>query len=132
LTEAIIVCTNKTCDARSGSGDQRQGTTMSTAIESIGAFRSGARDSTGSRVAEGSDVPKMRARSGTRGSDAEMIKLLADALESLADASCSFWACDGPKKPRNMVTCTKCWAMRNIATVKATLEARKSGKQAPV
>ena len=75
-------------------------------------------------VAEGSDIPVMRPRRGKRGSDRALAALLAFALDKLAGANCTFWACEGPSRPRSMCTCNKCWAMREIATVKASLEAR--------
>ena len=90
---------------------------------SIGITRSRPRDGVGP-VNEGSIVPVMRPRTGRRGTDAKLVALLCEALDDLAGSHCSFWACEGPNKPRHMATCVKCWAMRNIATVKASLEAR--------
>lgn len=75
-------------------------------------------------VAVGSDIPVMRPRRGKRSSDRALATLLASALDNLAAANCTFWACEGPSRPRDMCTCQKCWAMREIATVKASLEAR--------
>ena len=66
----------------------------------------------------------MRPRTGPRGTDAEMVKVLESAMEYLASSICSFWACEGPRKPRSMCTCGKCYAMREIGTVIATLKAR--------
>jgi len=52
----------------------------------------------------------------------DLITQLDEALKLLADTPCSFWACEGPDKPENMKTCSKCWAMINIASVKRRLE----------
>jgi hypothetical protein len=76
------------------------------------------------QVSEGSDIPVMRPRTGRRGSDAALIKLLDEALANLARADCSFWACRGPSRPESMCTCVKCWAMRNVATARVTLATR--------
>ena len=94
------------------------------ATESI-SFRSPRpKDSTGNPVNEGSEIPIMRPRTGPRGSDAALAKLLGDALEYLSRSDCTFWGCEGATRPRPMCTCVKCWAMREVATVKASLEAR--------
>lgn len=69
-------------------------------------------------------IPRMRPRTGKRGTDQEMVKVLDVALEYLSDSACCFWACDGPTKPQAMCTCVKCYAMREIATVRATLASR--------
>lgn len=78
----------------------------------------------GLRVAEGSDLPRMRARTGPRGTDAKLAPLLGEALDSLSGAACNFWACGGPNGPMAMQMCSKCHAMRQIATVLASLQAR--------
>lgn len=78
----------------------------------------------GYRVPEGSNLPRMRARTGRRGADSELLKLLADAQEHLARTPCAFWACEGPQRMQHMITCIKCSAMRNIGTVQASLMAR--------
>ncbi len=79
----------------------------------------------GYAVPEGSDIPIMRPRTkGKAASDDALAALLGEALENLASANCCFWACEGPSRPRAMCTCRKCWAMRSVATVMATLEAR--------
>lgn len=80
----------------------------------------------GYRVPEGSDVPLMRPRTGKRGTDDKLISLLNDVLEDLAATPCCFWACQGPSRPRHMCTCRKCWSMRSIATVAASLAARQN------
>lgn len=69
---------------------------------------------------EGSDIPKMRGRKDLIIS--VEIQYLDEALEFLSGTPCSFWACKGPGKPRHMVTCSKCHAMRGIASVKSTLK----------
>jgi len=90
------------------------------ATESISAYLPHATDRTGNRVNTGVDLPIMR---GRKDADPKwMIQQLADALEMLAEGTCTFWACVGPNRPRYMVTCNKCWAMRSIANVKRTLE----------
>lgn len=78
------------------------------------------RDGTGEITPDGCELPKMRGRK--KMNRKLMIQQLKDALESLADTPCSFWACDGPNRPRYMITCGKCWAMRNIASAMKTLE----------
>jgi hypothetical protein len=95
---------------------------MATATIVMGALRS--RDRVGLPVAEGSDLPVMRARTGARASNRELIKLLEQAMDDLSGSDCSFWACRGPNYPQPMVTCCKCWAMRRIGTVLATLTAK--------
>ena len=74
---------------------------------------------TGHPLPEGMGLPKMKGRKKFIAKD--MIKLLDEALEDLSKATCSFWACEGPQRPQHMVTCNKCWAMRNVATVRETI-----------
>lgn len=78
----------------------------------------------GVRVSEGSDLPTMRPRTGKRGTDKQLAALLCEALQDMGDTPCSFWACRGPRTPRPMMTCRKCWAMRTLGTVHASLTAR--------
>ena len=66
-----------------------------------------------------STIPKMRGRK-TLKINVE-IQYLDEALEFLSGIPCSFWACRGPNKPQHMITCSKCHAMREIASVRATL-----------
>lgn len=87
------------------------------------------KDGTGNSVPEGSEVPQMKGRKALN-LKAE-IKRLDEVLEYLADTPCSFWACEGAKRPRNMVTCGKCWAMWEVASVRATL-ARQIGEEGEV
>lgn len=61
----------------------------------------------------------MRPRSGADLQN--LIRELEYALDNLSRTPCSFWACNGPRRPQHMVTCCKCWAMRQIAIVLATL-----------
>ena len=68
---------------------------------------------------EGSDIPKMRGRKTLKIS--MEIQQLDDALVLLSGVPCSFWACKGPSRPKHMVTCSKCLAMREIAVVRSTL-----------
>lgn len=87
-------------------------------IQSI-SFKSGPpRSGNGYALPEQSVVPGVRGRSKLSRKD---IQQLDSALEMLSDTPCSFWACEGPSKPRHMKTCGKCWAMREIAAVRATL-----------
>lgn len=75
-------------------------------IQSV-SFKVGpSRDGAGFPLPGGSVVPKMRGRR---------------RLNVLAGVPCSFWACKGPGYPRNMVICSKCSAMRDIAAVRMTL-----------
>ena len=90
-------------------------------IETISFGCHRAKDTTGSAVPEQSRIPKMRG-GRKKVSTNQLIKELNSALEYLADTPCSFWACDGPQRPRLMCTCSKCWAMREVAKVKAALE----------
>ena len=78
------------------------------------------KDGNGFPMPMGSTIPTMRPRKDMSAS--EIIKQLAEALEELADTPCCFWACEGPRRPRNMVTCRKCWVMHDLARLKATLE----------
>lgn len=87
-------------------------------------FRQPRPTSGGYTVSEGSDIPVMRPRTGRRGTDRQLLKLLDSALENISHANCTFWACEGPSRPRPMCTCNKCWSMREIATVRATLAER--------
>lgn len=70
------------------------------------------------------DLPRMRPRHGRRANDRHLVELLMDAQTELAESSCAFWACEGPTKPRDMVLCVKCSAMRKIGTVIETLKTR--------
>lgn len=91
---------------------------MSTATISfkVGPHKSG----NGFPLPMGSDIPTMRPRKDM--SAADIVKQLTEALEELAETPCAFWACEGPRRPRGMVTCCKCWVMRDLARLKATLE----------
>jgi hypothetical protein len=80
----------------------------------------------GFSVPEGSDIPRMRPRSGQRGSDRALTRLLCEALEDFGGTPCGFWAREGPSRPRHMATCRKCYAMRRVATVVASLRAREA------
>jgi hypothetical protein len=53
-----------------------------------------------------------------------MVRRLEDALENLSGTSCTFWACTGPQHPRHMITCTRCWGIRDINVVLAALKRR--------
>lgn len=75
-------------------------------------------------VNESTDIPKMRARTGKRGTDRRLTALLREALEDLSSSDCGFWACEGPNRPIGMMMCRKCAAMRMVATVAESLKAR--------
>ena len=75
------------------------------------------RSGTGMLLLESSGLPNPPACAKSK-----MIERLEGALADLARTPCSFWACEGPEHPKSMVTCTKCWAMRDIAAVKKRLE----------
>lgn len=64
-----------------------------------------------STVVTNDRVPKRRLP------DRELARRVENALEALEDTPCTFWACDGPNKPRHMVTCTRCWAVRDLRLV---------------
>ena len=73
-------------------------------------------------VAESSAIPIMRGRA--RVSDRALVRQLDDALASLSETTCGFWACRGATRPAPMQTCSKCQAMRVIASVRASLAKR--------
>jgi hypothetical protein len=77
---------------------------------------------------EGSDIPHMRPRTGKRGADRQLVKLLCEALDDLSACTCTFWACKGPSRQQAMATCRKCYAMRTVATVMESLRAREPVK----
>lgn len=86
-------------------------------------FRTGPhRNGHGLALPMGSDIPVMRPRMNMTVTQA--ISELDEVLRELADMPCSFWACDGPSRPRGMVTCNKCWAMRKVARLRATMAAK--------
>lgn len=83
-------------------------------------FKTGpSKSGNGFPLPEGSDIPKMRGRKLLQ--IKTEIQHLNETLELLSGIPCSFWACRGSDKPRNMITCSKCYAMRKISAVKATL-----------
>lgn len=83
-------------------------------------FKTGpSRSPNGDPLPNGSDIPKMRGRASIN-LNLE-IERLTSALELLSDTPCSFWACKGAAIPRHMIICTKCYAMRDIASVRSTL-----------
>lgn len=63
-------------------------------------------------------------KGSARMSDAAMVRRLEGALETMAGAPCTFWACEGPKRPKHMLTCSQCWAIRDVAVVLAALRRR--------
>ena len=47
-------------------------------------------------------------------------RLMTEVLDTLARLACAFWACDGPnKRPRDMITCARCRALRKVRKVMA-------------
>src|SRR5688572_310645 len=93
---------------------------MSTAIISFPA--GGHRNDWGQPLPMGSDIPTMRPCMSL--TVTQIVKELDEALTELADTPCLFWACEGPRRPRNMVTCRKCWTMRSLARLRATMAAK--------
>lgn len=75
-------------------------------------------------------LPKMRPRTGKRGTDAALARLLDEALADLVIANCDFWACEGPQRYIPMQTCTKCCAVRSVMTVRESLRARRDEREA--
>ena len=75
----------------------------------------------------GSDIPTMRPRMDM--TVTEIVTELDKALEELSETPCSFWACEGPRRPRAMVTCRKCWTMRSLARIRATMAAKQRTTQ---
>ena len=73
----------------------------------------------GMTLPEGCDIPIEKPCK-----DNEIIGYLESALSDLSDIPCAFWACEGPTQPKHMVTCTKCWAMVDIAKAIAALKAK--------
>jgi len=53
--------------------------------------------------------------------------LLENALNLLERTDCSFGMCEGPNKPKDMITCTKCTAMIYISEVLENLK-KNQGK----
>lgn len=66
---------------------------------------------------------------GSLMSDRALAKRLVEGLANMERTHCTFWACDGPHKPRHMITCTRCWAIRDINVVLAALERRVRTKR---
>jgi hypothetical protein len=94
-------------------------------IQSI-SFKTPSHTSINGPLPDGSDIPIMKGKKNI--TDKELIKLLDDALESLSRSDCSYAFCDGATRPKDMVTCSKCYAMRSVAKAKAGLERRINGK----
>lgn len=44
----------------------------------------------------------------------KIIELLENSLTTLEDTNCTFWACQGPRRPRHMITCSRCWGIRDL------------------
>lgn len=66
------------------------------------------------------DMPKMRPRKCFN--PRVEAKRLREAIEGIAETDCCFWACRGPNYPRTMVTCSRCWNLRDLTAVLVTLE----------
>lgn len=78
------------------------------------------KDGCGMPLPSGCDMPKMRARKCFN--PKIEAKRLREAIESLTDTDCCFWACQGPNRPQAMVTCSRCWSLRTLTAVLVTLE----------
>ncbi len=39
--------------------------------------------------------------------------VIRDLVRAMKDMACTFWACEGPKNPQHMITCSKCWAIHD-------------------
>jgi len=88
-------------------------------IQSI-SFKTGPpRSGSGFPLPTNSSTPKMR---GRKNIDLRVeIKHIDSVIELLSDVPCNFWACKGPSYPRNMITCSKCYAIRELSGVRMTL-----------
>lgn len=60
---------------------------------------------------------------------ATMAQRLEDALQGMEGGPCTFWACNGPSRPRFMITCSHCWAIRHVAVVLAALKKQQGLKK---
>ena len=88
------------------------------------------RDGNGMPLHAGGGIPRMRPRTGI--TDQQIIQELKDCVDELLTTECCFWACDGPDKPRSMVTCRRCWEIRRLCMLKASLEHRIGATPAPI
>ena len=79
----------------------------------------------GFEVPAGQDLPKMKGRKNLN--LAAEIARIDKILEQLSLIPCSFWACEGPTRPRFMLTCTKCWMVRDLMGVRQTLARQLKG-----
>lgn len=77
-------------------------------------------DGTGTPVNEGVDLPRMKGRKEFN--PRQELKRLKGAIADLCDTPCCFWACEGPNRPRSMMTCTRCWNLRMLQSIAVTLE----------
>jgi hypothetical protein len=89
------------------------------ATHSIGFRTPPPKDGMGNSLPKNQKIPRFTGRKSVK--LPVLIKELDDALADLSDIECSFWACDGPLRVRNMCTCRKCYSMRTIAKVRAAL-----------
>lgn len=66
----------------------------------------------------GNRVPEHGTHVGLRRLTRPSQKLIADrlraALDNMESVPCTFWACNGPNTVRHMITCTRCWAVRDM------------------
>ncbi len=90
------------------------------AIQSFSFVTPPHKDGYGMALPSGAAFPKMRARKEFK--PKVEAKRLREAVEGIAGTDCCFWACEGPNRPRSMVTCTRCWNLRTLGAVLATLE----------
>jgi len=62
---------------------------------------------------------------GIRGiTDQQLVSKLTEVYETLDKMDCTFWGCRGPQKLEKMITCSKCWSMREIAKTIKSLQIR--------
>jgi len=57
-----------------------------------------------------------------------MIEEAENALANMERSACTFWACEGPARPRHMITCTRCWAIRGIQRLIRHLKSMKANR----
>lgn len=61
---------------------------------------------------------------GARLTDRKVVERMQMALDGFARSPCTFWACEGPHRPKHMITCSHCWAVRDLSVALAAMERR--------